>query len=311
MSRTKAVINSADVSMYRYPYQNHSLTDMEGEIWKPVPDFEEYYMVSNLGRIKRLARQVSYNDGRKYLLAERIVHISVIKRYSTQRNEFRLQLSFSAITENEQRCMMVSRAVYSAFVKKPDNKEKEKWVVLHRDSDTLNNRLENLYLTGRKEMVARNLRESLFIIPFSQPGVKGKAAAAAMKKVSQYDLLGNFIRSYPSVREAERQTGVLSSSIKNVACERQKHAGGFIWRYDTEIQKLDSRTLSAYSNPTQVKINQYDADGFLAGVYKNVRRVFQSMHYTESEYKCLKQLLRQGNGTTQYKGYTWKYATLC
>ncbi|MDR1370952.1 MAG: hypothetical protein LBJ72_12645, partial [Dysgonamonadaceae bacterium] len=88
MKRT-TIRSAVDASMYRYPFQNHSLTDMEDEIWKPVPGFEEYYTVSSLGRVKRLARQVLYSDGRKRLLKERIVHTGIIKRYSTQRNEYR------------------------------------------------------------------------------------------------------------------------------------------------------------------------------------------------------------------------------
>ena len=33
-------------------YKNLSLENIEGEIWKDIPDYEGYYQASNLGRIK-------------------------------------------------------------------------------------------------------------------------------------------------------------------------------------------------------------------------------------------------------------------
>ncbi|WP_128330638.1 NUMOD4 domain-containing protein [Apibacter sp. HY039] len=33
---------------------------MEDEIWKDMPDYEGYYQVSNLGRIKSLARELNF-----------------------------------------------------------------------------------------------------------------------------------------------------------------------------------------------------------------------------------------------------------
>jgi len=51
-------------SREKYPFEDMNLLDLEGEIWKPLPDYEEYYMVSNLGRIKWLPRTIYYCDGR-------------------------------------------------------------------------------------------------------------------------------------------------------------------------------------------------------------------------------------------------------
>ena len=36
------------------PYENLSLEDMEGEVWKDVVGYEGLYQVSNLGRVKSL-----------------------------------------------------------------------------------------------------------------------------------------------------------------------------------------------------------------------------------------------------------------
>jgi hypothetical protein len=309
--RSKKEIKEAIFSsLYPYPYLNLSLEDMEGEIWKPVPDFEAYYMVSNLGRIKRLARTVDYKDGRKArFLKERIAKMTIIGRYSTYYKEYRPRLSFAAITEDAQRSLLPPRVVYSAFVKKLGNVRKEKLFVLHRDLDQFNNKIENLFLGNYKEMSEHNLREGFCIIPFNLYSARENGKLVSSKKIAQYDLNGNFIRSFSTMRQAARQIGVSTSAIANVAREKQKHAGGFIWRYD-EVQQLDSQVLSKYANPTQVRVNQYDADNHLVGSYRNIRRASQSLHYTESEYKQLKKHLRDGSGITRYKGFLWKYATL-
>lgn len=51
----------------------------------------------------------------------------------------------------------------------------------------------------------------------------------ASKSVLQFDLQGNFIKEYPSQREAQRQTGAFN--IKKVCEGINQHAGGFIWKY--------------------------------------------------------------------------------
>jgi len=67
MKKSEAIKRAVDASMYQYPYQNFSLVDREGEIWKPILDYEDYYMVSNKGRIKSLPREKSRFFGNKFV----------------------------------------------------------------------------------------------------------------------------------------------------------------------------------------------------------------------------------------------------
>lgn len=66
----------------------------------------------------------------------------------------------------------------------------------------------------------------------------------ASKKVYQYSLSGDYIRSYESVSEAARQLNVKSSAIASCARGnvRYKSAYGFIWRY------TKSNRIEAYEN---------------------------------------------------------------
>lgn len=56
-----------------------------------------------------------------------------------------------------------------------------------------------------------------------------RVGKAKGKTVLQFTLEGVFIKSHPSVTEAEKQTGV--SHISNCCRGERKTAGGFIWRY--------------------------------------------------------------------------------
>ena len=60
---------------------------------------------------------------------------------------------------------------------------------------------------------------------------KEKLRQVNMKRVEQYDLDGNYIASYESIRDAAKTVGILPQCIG--ACCRGKYrmAGGFVWRY--------------------------------------------------------------------------------
>jgi hypothetical protein len=51
------------------------------------------------------------------------------------------------------------------------------------------------------------------------------------KPVHQFDLNNNYIQTYPSVSEAQRQTGI--TNISTCALNKIKTAGGFKWKYKT------------------------------------------------------------------------------
>lgn len=51
------------------------------------------------------------------------------------------------------------------------------------------------------------------------------------KKVNQYDLKNNFIKNYPSMKEAERQLGIQTTLISQCCRGLIKTAGGYIWEY--------------------------------------------------------------------------------
>lgn len=51
------------------------------------------------------------------------------------------------------------------------------------------------------------------------------------KRVLQYTLDGQFVKEYPSIMEAERQTGINSGNISSCCSGKHKSSGGSIWKY--------------------------------------------------------------------------------
>ena len=54
---------------------------------------------------------------------------------------------------------------------------------------------------------------------------------ARQTQVLQYSKSGEFIAEYPSIMEAERQTGCYNQNISQCCQGKRKSAGGFIWKY--------------------------------------------------------------------------------
>jgi len=64
---------------------------------------------------------------------------------------------------------------------------------------------------------------------FNKSGIKENLSYNV--KVAQYDLEGNYIRTFNSMNEAERETGVWSTNISNACRGIYKKSGGFKWSY--------------------------------------------------------------------------------
>ena len=92
--------------------------------------------------------------------------------------------------------------------------------VNHKDENKLNNNVDNLEWCDSKYNTnygTRNKRIS-------------KAKLNNTYNTKQVQCIETGI-IYPSIMEAQRQTGIFNTSIKQVCKKRQKTAGGFHWKY--------------------------------------------------------------------------------
>jgi len=103
------------------------------------------------------------------------------------------------------------RIVASTFIDNTYSKD----VVNHIDGNKLNNSSNNLEWCTVKENSQHNHNIGLI--------------KTFKRKIGQYDLNYNLIKEYNSIVSAKKETNI--TSIKEVLYNKQKTAGGFIWKY--------------------------------------------------------------------------------
>lgn len=196
---------------------------IEDEVWKPVTGYS-YYEVSNLGKVRSKDKYVKSRkgDGNKYLKKGKLLTpVLLAQGY----------YAVSLITDdgtNKKSCK-IHRLVAEAFIPNPNNLP----LINHKDEVKTNNRVDNLEWCTNKY-------NSNYSDTGKKAGLKTLNRADTSKCVCQYTLDGTFIREYPSIKEAQRVTGILHKDISNCCrgyymCYGRtincNHAGGYKWKY--------------------------------------------------------------------------------
>lgn len=114
------------------------------EIWKPIPNYEGLYEISNLGRVKSLERTCKHCGPRVHKHT-RIVKERMIKFTINHKGYYLVRLYKDGV----QATFAVARLVAKIFIPNPDNKPQ----VDHIDNDKTNNRIDNLrWVTNHENM---------------------------------------------------------------------------------------------------------------------------------------------------------------
>ena len=185
------------------------------EIWKDIyyynepkkewVDYRGLYQVSNFGRVRSLDRIVNYNN---------IKYLTLKGKYLKTSKNKDGYLHVNLCKDGNYKSHKISRLVYFTFNYGADTKLQ----VNHIDEDKSNNRLDNLNLMTCKENNNWGTRTI-------------RSALAQSKTVLQFDKNGNFIKDYPSIKEAARITNMSAGAIVGCCKGRRKTHKGFIWKY--------------------------------------------------------------------------------
>ena len=117
--------------------------------------------------------------------------------------------------------------------------------------------------------------------------------------VEQYSLSGEYIKTYPSARQASLELGILPSSISNCINGKSKTGGGYQWK------KVNSdKIISSISNNDKIfysKVIKYDLDGNILKVYNNLKEAALDINGSKSGIckACRKKV--------SYLNFLWKY----
>lgn len=175
------------------------------EIWLDIKDFKGIYQVSNLGRVKSLARDI--------ICRGRLLHFKeVILKSAIGRDGYkRVALS----KDGKQKMFLVHRLVADAFIPNPNNYP----IINHKDEDKANNVPENLEWCTHKYN--------------NNYGTTQQRHAQKLKKsILQIEAKTNeIIREWSSAMDVEREIGYDQANISKCCLGQRKTANGFKWRY--------------------------------------------------------------------------------
>lgn len=182
------------------------------EIWKDVEGYKNYYQVSNGGRVKSLSRIIIKKNQYGYFnypVRERILKYNVDKK----------GYLYCILYKEKRKTYFIHCLVAQAFIENPENKPE----VNHINGIKENCCVGNLEWMTRIENMKDAIENGLI-------NNKGKNHPIA-RPVVQVDILGNVIKKFDCISDAQRELGINHSNIVAVCRGRQKTAGSFSWEY--------------------------------------------------------------------------------
>lgn len=225
-------------------WNNKSLKDEKGEVWKSIKGFEKAYLVSNNGRVKsldRIAERKRYGKKTKGLTIKgKILYIN-----NKQTGGYcAVKLSLKNGVSNQVN-LKVHRLVAEAFIPNPENKPQ----VNHDNNLKIDNAVGNLIWATQSENIQHSFNNG-----FHKPHADWLAFGAKnpkSKPVEQYTIDGKYITTHDSQRGAYRATGVDQSMIWHCCNGKRPTGGGFKWKYPEGISLGDKGAVK--TNPNYYK----------------------------------------------------------
>jgi len=219
-----------------YPYQDRSLKTRPGERWKPIAGLEEYFMVSSMGRIKRLEYETVYKNGAVYVKPEKIIKPEIRWHHNRYKNDYTAYLAVRVAVAKSIYNFTLARLVHCTFRNSFDYYDYSK-VIFYLDGDTFNVSLSNLrpatYSEKQKRIkeLGRSPNPFYKLTPRQVKQRHWHMLQFHLKRIHQYDLKGRKIRTYPSIADAHRATGCNATCISRTAKGHLRSSGGYMWKY--------------------------------------------------------------------------------
>ena len=130
--------------------------ELQNEIWKPIPNYENDYEASSLGRIRTATTKTSYTKRH----GVRHWKQRILKPKCTNENAYKTGYRVSLWKNGEPQDFLVCRLVASTFIK--NELFDRTLTVNHIDGNRFNNKIENLEWCSLKENIQKGFKTGLF-----------------------------------------------------------------------------------------------------------------------------------------------------
>jgi len=199
-------------------YNILSLVDLPNEIWKDIPNYEGYYQVSNLGRIKRLKRIISACYG-----SSKTIKDIIIKQELTKKGYLRASLFKNGIKEKR----FVHRLVAQSFIGFEENK-----TINHKNGIKFDNNIENLEWLTQSENCKHAYKNGLSkIMRGAESHRFGKCGSLHKHSKKVLRISGEEIIEYESMSIAAKENNLKTANISKVCYNLRHTCGGFKWKF--------------------------------------------------------------------------------
>ena len=285
---------------------------MKGEIWKDIPKLEMYFQVSNYGRIKRLAYELTYSDGRVYLKPQKIIKLVVVQIPNKHVGDTIYFLRTTLTLFGHHYNFSLARLVFNVFVKSFDMKDPAT-IILAKDGNGLNITLPNLKMATvhdkQKRIYDLGRSPGLEPSPQDKKWAVMRSIEVNSKPITKYSMTtGLRLATYRGISIAARKNGIAVSHIGNCARGREPSAGGFIWSYKNSPYldlnaRLKKKAKSILRNKKKFgkKITQYSMDGKKVATYLTISDAFTITGISTADISLVTRKKRKSAG-----GYYWK-----
>jgi len=249
------------------------------ERWKDIPEYVGYYQISDHGRVKSLEREVPHLTSGKLTVHEKML--------SNKTEHSLVSLNKDGI----RRAVTIARLVAEAFLPNPNNYPE----VRHKNTYFKNDHYTNLEWSTHSDTIYGAIKNN------------PDSFNLCNKLISQYELNGQLIASYPSAAEAARQTKLSRSTIAGCAAGKFHTCGDYIWRYDEYDENgdlidpiIEPRNHSTFLNKKPV--NQFTLDGEKIASYPSVKEAARETGLGATGIgNCLSRRTKTSGG------YKWEY----
>ena len=257
-------LNGISKSAYGYKWKYVENNDLENEEWKEI----------------NLINLFGQNHG-----CDKQYFVSNLGRF---KNSYGVIMNNYKVNENgyirvyiNNKTFSLHRLVALTFLENPENKN----TVNHKDGNKINNCLNNLEFATNKEQQTHKFQIGL--------------GNNFTRKIIQYDLEMNKLNEFDSITKASKQLNIGKTSINSTCLNKQKHAGGYVFKYAEDLNVYEKVILNKNIGR---KVCQYYLGMNLIKIYNSIAQASSDINIHKNNIWGVINNLRKTSG-----GFIWKY----